>query len=89
MSWFIGVDVGGTFTDFHAYDADSGAVHLHKTPSTPDNPARAILDGLDELCQATGIERDAISRLAHGTTVATNALIQRKGADVAVLTTEG
>jgi N-methylhydantoinase A len=89
MQWFIGVDVGGTFTDFHAVDGATGSVHFHKSPSTPDNPAHAILQGLAELCDLHQIDQATITRLAHGTTVATNALIQRKGAKVAVITTRG
>ncbi|MCR9072007.1 MAG: hydantoinase/oxoprolinase family protein [Alphaproteobacteria bacterium] len=89
MSWFIGVDVGGTFTDFYAVDRETAQVVVHKTPSTPHNPAEAILEGLDALSTANGIKADAITRLAHGTTVATNALIQRKGAPLALITTEG
>ncbi|MBH69159.1 MAG: methylhydantoinase [Rhodospirillaceae bacterium] len=87
--WSIGVDVGGTFTDFHAVNSQTGRVFLHKTPSTPDDPSRAILGGLNSLLELAGIEVGDIVRLAHGTTVATNALIQRKGSDVAVITTEG
>ncbi len=86
--WSIGVDVGGTFTDFHALDARAGASRVLKVPSTPDDPARAIVDGLDRLL-AEGIPAHAVARLAHGTTVATNALIQRRGPAVAVVTTEG
>ncbi len=89
MDWLIGVDVGGTFTDFFAYDARAKLVHLFKTSSTPHNPAAAIVDGLHEMCAVHGITLPDISRLCHGTTVATNALIQRKGAKVAVITTEG
>jgi N-methylhydantoinase A len=89
MVWFIGVDVGGTFTDFYAFDDAGGRERVHKTLSTPDNPARAILDGLDALCRAEGIASSAIGRLGHGTTVATNALIQRRGAKVALVTTAG
>jgi N-methylhydantoinase A len=89
MVWFIGVDVGGTFTDFYAFDDTEGRACVHKTPSTPDNPARAILDGLDTLCRREGIAPDAVGRLGHGTTVATNALIQRRGAPVALITTAG
>ena len=89
MSWLIGVDVGGTFTDFYVLDQATGAAHLYKTPSSPANPANAIIDGLAELCERHDIQATEIARLGHGTTVATNALIQRKGADVAVLTTAG
>lgn len=89
MVWVIGVDVGGTFTDFHAYEIDRGEARVFKTPSTPGNPAEAILGGLDALCAEAGIKTDTIARLSHGTTVATNALIQRRGAPVALITTEG
>jgi N-methylhydantoinase A len=87
-SWSIGVDVGGTFTDFYAFERHSGAVALHKTSSTPANPAEAILTGLDELAAKTGFQIASVGALAHGTTVATNALIQRRGARVAMVTTE-
>jgi N-methylhydantoinase A len=89
VSWLIGVDVGGTFTDFFVYNARSNAIRLFKTPSTPDNPAAAIVDGVVELSSRFAIDPAAIARLSHGTTVATNALIQRKGASVAVITTRG
>ncbi len=87
--WLVGVDVGGTFTDFHAVDTATGRVEARKVPSTPDDPSRAILDGLAGLAAGAGIGAGDIARLAHGTTVATNTLIQRKGAPVAVVTTEG
>lgn len=89
MSWLVGVDVGGTFTDFFAYDARTRLTRLFKIPSTPSNPAAAIADGLREMCQSFGIDTKHVSRLCHGTTVATNALIQRTGANVAVITTSG
>ena len=89
MSWIIGVDVGGTFTDFHVYDDDSGVLYLHKTPSTPDNPATAVLSGLEELSDTMDLDLSTVSRLSHGTTVATNAMIQRSGGKVALLVTEG
>ncbi len=89
MAWFIGVDVGGTFTDLYAFDQVSGAEYAYKTPSTPDDPSRAILSGLDALCDEEGIAPGDIGRLGHGTTVATNALIQRRGATVALVTTDG
>ena len=89
MSWIIGVDVGGTFTDFHLYDDESGALRIHKTPSTPDNPATAVLRGLRELARSGDMDLAEVSRLSHGTTVATNSLIQRRGGKVALLVTEG
>ncbi|MEJ0070952.1 MAG: hydantoinase/oxoprolinase family protein [Pseudomonadota bacterium] len=89
MSWYVGVDVGGTFTDFYTFDDATGESFVHKTPSTPDNPARAIVTGLQDLCAARGIAVAAVARLAHGTTVATNALLQRRGGKVALITTQG
>ncbi|MDG1430094.1 MAG: hydantoinase/oxoprolinase family protein, partial [Paracoccaceae bacterium] len=89
MSWTVGVDVGGTFTDFFAANADSGEFHVYKTSSTPSNPADAILNGLDAMCAKFGIEMDQIERLSHGTTVGTNALIQRTGSRVVLVTTKG
>jgi N-methylhydantoinase A len=89
MPWVIGVDVGGTFTDFYAWNGRSGARFVHKIPSTPDDPARAIVGGLRALCAERGIDTVTIQRLAHGTTVATNTLIQRRGAKVALITTLG
>jgi len=89
MVWFVGVDVGGTFTDFYAFNEGNGSVCVHKRPSTPENPAIAILSGLDDLARDQGISPTEVERFAHGTTVATNALIQRKGASVALITTKG
>src|SRR5438093_5586415 len=89
MEWLIGVDVGGTFTDFFAYHSPSHAVRLFKRASTPQNPAAAIVEGLRELCAEFDIDAGAIGRVCHGTTVATNALIQRKGGKVALITTKG
>jgi len=85
----VATDVGGTFTDFSAVNDRTGETHVFKRPSTPDDPSRAILHGLRELAEARGIALGAISRLAHGTTVATNALLQGKGGRVALVTTEG
>ncbi len=89
MAWVMGVDVGGTFTDFYALDDQTGAFVVHKTPSTPDNPAQAIVDGLNALCVQHHMDATAIQRLSHGTTVATNTLLQRRGATVALITTQG
>ena len=89
MAWMIGVDVGGTFTDFFAFDDTTDRIVLHKVPSTPANPAVAVISGLRELASRHGIDLAAITRLSHGTTVATNALIQRRGGKVALVVTEG
>ncbi len=88
----IGIDVGGTFTDLVAVD-DEGRVGLAKAPSTPRDPAVGVLDGLERLARALGLDRRrllaATERIVHGTTVATNALLERTGARVGLLTTEG
>ena len=89
MSWTVGVDVGGTFTDFYVLNSSTQDVLVHKRPSTPDDPSRAILSGLAELAEAFGVDVGEVSRFAHGTTVATNALIERSGGMVAMITTKG
>ena len=89
MSWIIGVDVGGTFTDFFAYEVGSRTLHVHKTASSPDLPHEAIIEGFRALCGEHGIAPAAVERLEHGTTVGTNTLIQRRGGRVALITTAG
>src|SRR6266851_3297158 len=88
----IGIDVGGTFTDLVAIDA-GGATMLAKVPSTPEDPSLGVLDGLALLTGRLGLERGALfaqtERIVHGTTVATNALLDLKGARTGLLTTEG
>ena len=88
----IGIDVGGTFTDLVAVD-DEGRTVLEKTPTTPDDPSLGVLDGLALLARRLGLDPAkllaATERIVHGTTVATNALLERKGAKVGLLTTEG
>jgi len=80
----IGIDTGGTFTDFVCFAR--GALRVHKRPSTPRNPARAVLDGLRELLQGDTADRASIT---YGSTVATNAVLERRGARVVLLTTAG
>ena len=87
--WYIGVDVGGTFTDLYALDETTGTVRTGKRPSTPDNPARAIIEGLQAMAARHAIDLGALRRLSHGTTVGTNALIQRRGGNIAMVTTRG
>jgi N-methylhydantoinase A len=82
----IGVDTGGTFTDF-VFERD-GRLNLFKLPSTPSDPSLAIQQGLERICAETGSQLDRIE-VVHGTTVGTNALLQRKGARIALVTTKG
>jgi N-methylhydantoinase A len=88
----IGVDVGGTYTDLVATD-ESGRAVFAKSPSTPADQSLGVMTGLEELARRLGVTRAEMlakaDRLVHGTTVATNALLERKGARVALLTTEG
>jgi N-methylhydantoinase A len=82
----IGVDTGGTFTDF-VYERD-GRLNLFKLPSTPSDPSLAIQRGLARICAETGTKLDQVE-VVHGTTVGTNALLQRRGARIALVTTRG
>ncbi len=87
--WQVGVDVGGTFTDVFAHEAESGRTVSHKVPSTPHDPSVAIDNGLALLKERFAVETGELGEFCHGTTVATNALIQRKGGTIALLTTAG
>lgn len=89
MTYIVGVDVGGTFTDFSITDIASGRSFFYKRPSTPTEPHRAIVDGLKEALELHDIPAENIEALLHGTTVGTNALIQRKVGKVALVTTDG
>ena len=88
----IGIDVGGTYTDLVAIDGRGKAVFA-KSPSTPSDQSVGVMAGLEELARRLQITRAEMlgvtDRVVHGTTVATNALLERKGAHVALLTTEG
>ncbi len=85
----IGVDVGGTFTDFVLRDEATGRVAVHKAPSTPADPSEAVRNGLPVLLAKAGAGTGDIGHLLHATTVATNAIIQRRGAKTALITTRG
>src|SRR6202045_2525150 len=88
----LGVEVGGTFTDLVAVD-DCGKATLAKVTSTPEDPSIGVIDGLGLLAETLGTALAALlaetERVVHGTTVATNALLEHKGARVGLLTTEG
>jgi 5-oxoprolinase (ATP-hydrolysing)/N-methylhydantoinase A len=85
----IGVDIGGTFTDFVLLDATSGRIRIHKCLTTPKDPSIGALVGLDELLRASGLTLSQIGQIVHGTTLVTNAIIERTGAKLALLTTRG
>jgi N-methylhydantoinase A len=85
----IGVDIGGTFTDLVWVDDENGQVRVGKLLTTPKEPARAVEDGVRSLLAEAGSTAARVRTLIHGTTLATNALIERKGARTALITTEG
>jgi N-methylhydantoinase A len=85
----IGFDVGGTFTDFTVHDARDGSLRYFKTPSTPSDPSEAIETGLRALFAEFGIAPSEVSFVGHGTTVATNMVIERRGVRTGLITTKG
>lgn len=85
----IGIDTGGTFTDVVAIEEASGRVLTTKTPSTPDDPSRGLLEGVHKVLRATGDEAARPSVIAHGTTVATNALLEERFTSLGLITTRG
>ena len=85
----IGVDVGGTFTDVILVDSKTGMQYVHKVPSVPNNQDIAVIKGIEEVLANNSLERDDVNLVVHGTTVATNAMLERKGAKVVLLTTAG
>lgn len=89
MGYRLGVDVGGTFTDLSIYDDDTGLLSIYKTPSTPENQSKAVKDGVLHLIDIMKIEPSEIEFFIHGTTVATNTLIERDGAKTALIVTRG
>ena len=85
----LGVDIGGTFTDLTLIDAGGHGVHTHKVPSTPDAPSRAVARGTVELMQRIGSSPAAIGGFVHGTTIALNAILEYRGANVALVVSAG
>ncbi|MEL6530020.1 MAG: hydantoinase/oxoprolinase family protein [Pseudomonadota bacterium] len=89
MRYRLGVDVGGTFTDLLLFDNDTGEFWRHKTPSTPHDSSEGILNGVTAITREANVDPGAIEFFLHGTTVATNAVLEGKGARVGLITTEG
>ena len=85
----IGIDVGGTFTDFVLFAPNRTGLTHHKQPSTPDDPSRAVAEGLLVLLEKASLHPGQVGLLMHGTTIALNAVIQRRGARVALVVTRG
>jgi len=89
MTYRLGVDVGGTFTDLLLVDESSGQTYMAKVPSTPDDSSIGVLNGIDRICGESDIDVKQVAQVMHGTTVATNAVLTRKGAKVGLITTKG
>lgn len=89
MSYRLGVDVGGTFTDLLLINESNGETHTAKVPSTPHDSSVGVLNGIARICDESGIDPKQIKRVMHGTTVATNAVLTGKGAKVGLVTTKG
>ena len=85
----IGVDVGGTFTDIVFTDTEVNRTIIHKVPTTPGDPSDGVMSGLAELCERNHIDRATIDHVLHGTTIATNAVLEHKGARTGMVTTKG
>jgi N-methylhydantoinase A/oxoprolinase/acetone carboxylase beta subunit len=85
----VGVDVGGTFTDLIYVDDEAGVIRVHKLPTTPDDPSRGTVAGIKEITGAAGESPAALDQVFHGTTIATNIVIEHNGATVGMITTEG
>ncbi|MBD7989187.1 hydantoinase/oxoprolinase family protein [Ochrobactrum sp. Sa2BUA5] len=85
----IGIDVGGTFTDFVLFDPDRKSLIHYKEPSTPEDPSQALIVGFQSLLRKADLGADQIDTLMHGTTIGLNAVIQRRGAKIALIVSEG
>ena len=85
----LGVDIGGTFTDFALVYGDTGRSAVHKRLTTPATPERAVIEGVEAIAAAEGIAVADIDEIVHGTTLVTNALLERRGAKVGMLVTKG
>ncbi len=88
-SYSVAVDVGGTFTDIVLCDTASNAQWVHKTPSTPSDPSVGFMTGVTEILAANGVDASDVGHIFHGTTIATNSVLENRGAPVGLLVTEG
>tara|TARA_Y100001934_G_scaffold283852_1_gene408079 strand:- start:9666 stop:11720 length:2055 start_codon:yes stop_codon:yes gene_type:complete len=89
MAYRLGVDVGGTFTDLLLIDEGNGKTFRAKVPSTPADSSIGVLNGIERVCSDAGVDSSSITHVMHGTTVATNTVLEGKGAKVGLVTTEG
>ena len=89
MGWRVGVDIGGTFTDVALVEEETGGIAIAKVPTTPQDIAKGVIAGLQQGLVKYNIQPAAVSLLAHATTIVTNALLEKKGAKTAFVTTRG
>ena len=89
MSYVLGCDVGGTFTDLLLINEKTGKTYRAKTPSTPADQSVGVMNGINRICSDAGIKPSEINELMHGTTVATNSILEGKGARVGLIVTDG
>lgn len=84
----IGIDIGGTFTDVYLVDNDDGTQHVHKVSTTPEDPAEGALRGIREACERFDTDPADLDYVLHGTTIATNAVLEHEGVETGMITTE-
>lgn len=89
LRYAVAIDTGGTFTDVTLLDRETGQSWTAKTPSTPDDPSRGFMTGIEEIVAQAGVPAKALGQVFHGTTVATNLILEGKGAEAGLLTTQG
>ena len=89
MTYRLCIDIGGPFTDLSLLDEATGLVHTHKVPSTPRSPSQAVATGIVQLIERLGASADRISSFVHGTTIGLNAVLERRGARVALVVSAG
>jgi N-methylhydantoinase A len=89
MPYRIGVDIGGTFTDFVLLNDETGAATTHKQLTTPDDPSVAVIEGVEQILEESGVTMSAVAAIVHGTTLVTNAVLERRGCAVGMLVTRG
>ncbi len=89
MTYRLGIDIGGTFTDLSLLDEKDGIVHTHKVPSTPRSPSEAVAVGVQQLMSRLRSAPEAVQSFVHGTTIGLNAVLERRGARVALVVAAG
>ena len=89
MNYHLGIDIGGTFTDFVLVEERDGHLSTYKQLTTPDDPSRAVLQGITTILADNKVDIASVIRVTHGTTLVTNAIIERRGGPTGMLVTAG